>query len=130
MKKRIFLLGLCIPFCTFSASLLHHGCPYQGDVVQNKPHGKGVLTCADGRIYTGEFQHGKFHGKGQFISPNKPNVFLAPFGMRSGQVKGFVLVGQFYQGMATGLFKVYQNDKHLFNMNFKQGMLQKIMTTQ
>lgn len=126
MKKMIFLLGMCGAAWANAATLSHHGCQYQGDVAQQQPHGKGVLTCPDGRIYTGEFQRGEFHGNGQFVSPNTPNVFLSPFGMRSGKLKGFVLIGKFSNGMAHGTFKVYQNSKHLFNMNFDKGMVKEV----
>lgn len=130
MKKWIFLLGMCGAAWANAATLTHNGCAYQGDVVQNQPHGKGVLTCADGRIYTGEFQRGAFHGKGQFVSPNTPTVFLPPFGLRSGQVKGYVLVGQFNKGTAVGVFKIYQNGEHLFNMKFEKGMIKAVMPAQ
>lgn len=125
--KKIFLISVLLaPLLSHAAVMSHHGCQYQGDVVQHKPHGKGVLTCADGRIYTGEFAKGEFHGAGQFVSPNTPNVFLAPFGMRSGKLKGFVLIGKFAHGTAVGEFKVYQNGKHLFNMEFEKGMIKRV----
>ncbi len=126
MKTWITALLLTLPISTFAAALTHEGCQYQGDVAQQKPHGKGVLTCPDGRIYTGAFAKGEFHGTGQFVSPNTPNVFLAPFGMRSGKLKGFVLTGNFSQGMAHGTFKVYQNSQHLFNMKFEKGMVKEV----
>lgn len=125
--KKLFLISLLLaPIFSHANTMVHNGCQYQGEITQQKPHGKGVLTCADGRIYTGAFANGEFHGAGQFVAPNTPNVFLSPFGMRSGKLKGYVLIGRFEKGTAVGLFKVYQNGKHLFNMQFEKGMLQAI----
>ncbi|ULJ63074.1 hypothetical protein MIS46_03195 [Wielerella bovis] len=130
MKKWISLILLTAALPIMAQSkMVHNGCHYQGDVANGKPHGKGVLTCPDGRIYTGEFAQGEFHGTGQFVSPNAPNVFLSPFGMRSGKLKGFVLNGKFRHGSAVGTFKVYQNGKHLLNMVFDKGMLKNVTAT-
>ena len=122
MKKYLFLL---INFCIASAwaqQLNHQGCAYQGNVVQNKPHGKGVLTCPDGRIYTGDFVRGEFEGQGQYIVPNQHGSLIAPFGMNSDKLKNMVLVGHFSRGMAHGKFKVYQDGNYLFNFTFHQGI--------
>ncbi|CAF0969415.1 unnamed protein product [Didymodactylos carnosus] len=42
---------------------------YNGDVYQNKKHGKGTLTWADGRTFTGHFYGDKRHGFGSFEIP-------------------------------------------------------------
>jgi len=42
-----------------------NGNVYGGKIDNNKPHGKGVMTNAKGKmIYAGEFQHGKPDGNG------------------------------------------------------------------
>lgn len=127
MKRLMLTLILC-PLLTQAqtATLTLNGCQYQGDIQNHQPHGQGALTCTDGRIYTGTFQNGEFHGKGQYIAPNNPNIFLAPFGLRSGQVKGMVLIGNFNHGTAQGNFKVLQNGQHTFNINFEHGMVKSI----
>ena len=34
--------------------------------MDGKPHGKGVMTYADGSTYKGEYKNGKPHGHGVF----------------------------------------------------------------
>ncbi|CAF1303005.1 unnamed protein product [Adineta steineri] len=45
-------------------------CKYTGDVYEEKKHGKGVLSWADGRTYTGAFFADRRHGFGIFHVPN------------------------------------------------------------
>ncbi|XP_053328215.1 alsin [Spea bombifrons] len=44
---------------------------YEGRWLSGKPHGKGVLSWPDGRIYTGNFRNGLEDGYGEYIIPNK-----------------------------------------------------------
>ncbi|XP_072236137.1 alsin isoform X2 [Leuresthes tenuis] len=44
---------------------------YEGRWLAGKPHGRGLLKWADGRIYTGAFKNGLEDGFGEFASPNK-----------------------------------------------------------
>ncbi|MDK4669925.1 hypothetical protein [Kingella kingae] len=122
MKKYLISLFLLAMQPALADTLAYNGCQYQGEVAQQKPHGKGTLTCRDGRIYSGEFKHGQFHGKGQYIVPNQHSLSIAPFGMNSDKIKGMVLVGTFANDMAHGKFKVYQDGKHLFNFTFERGI--------
>lgn len=39
-------------------------CQYKGSFVRDQWHGTGEYSCCDGRVYKGEFQYGKKHGKG------------------------------------------------------------------
>lgn len=41
---------------------------YDGDVVNDRPEGRGVLTLDDGDRYEGEFHEGRCHGKGVFVN--------------------------------------------------------------
>lgn len=43
---------------------------YQGDLYDEKKHGKGVLSWPDGRVYTGAFFADRRHGFGIFHTPN------------------------------------------------------------
>ena len=45
------------------------GSRYIGEQLQGEPHGEGILTYANGRYYTGGFQHARFHGKGVLFDP-------------------------------------------------------------
>ena len=38
--------------------------------MNDKKHGYGELFWPDGRIYKGEWKHGRQHGKGQYICLN------------------------------------------------------------
>lgn len=127
MNKNLFaaaLLACSLPLQ--AADLTHNGCRYQGETEHGKPHGRGALSCPDGRIYTGNFAAGEFHGSGQYVAPAAASVFLAPFGMRSGKVKGMVLSGRFQNGLAHGRFKVLKGGEHLFDMDFERGMIKSI----
>ncbi|CAJ0968670.1 unnamed protein product [Ranitomeya imitator] len=44
---------------------------YEGRWISGKPHGRGVLSWPDGRIYTGDFRNGLEDGYGEYILPNK-----------------------------------------------------------
>ena len=99
------------------------GCQYQGASLHGKPNGQGALTCADGRVYTGAFKNGQFHGKGQYVVPNRHSLMLAPFNMNSDKLRNMVLTGTFVNGLANGKFKVFQEGKHVFNMQFDRGIV-------
>ena len=43
---------------------------YVGDLTNDLPDGKGVMTYKDGSSYDGEWKKGKRYGKGKFIWPN------------------------------------------------------------
>lgn len=43
---------------------------YNGEIVWDKPNGKGKLTFDNGDVYKGKFKDGKFHGKGVFYYAN------------------------------------------------------------
>ena len=101
----------------------HDGCQYQGASLHGKPHGQGALTCADGRVYTGAFKNGQFHGKGQYVVPNRHSLMLAPFNMNSDKLRNMVLTGTFVNGLANGKFKVFQEGKHVFDMQFDRGIV-------
>ena len=41
----------------------HGYCIYEGTFERDFFHGDGVFTCADGRVYRGQYRNGKRHGK-------------------------------------------------------------------
>ncbi len=47
---------------------------YSGEVVDNKPHGQGILTLPDGSMYTGAFVDGKMQGTGTWTKPDGKEV--------------------------------------------------------
>lgn len=54
----------------------------------------------DGKIYEGEFQHNKFHGKGKLTWPNQKAIYTGDFinGRREGRGKIVYLSGKIYEG--------------------------------
>ncbi|XP_075685852.1 alsin [Rhinoderma darwinii] len=44
---------------------------YEGRWISGKPHGRGVLSWPDGRVYTGDFRNGLEDGYGEYIIPSK-----------------------------------------------------------
>lgn len=43
---------------------------YNGNYVDDKKHGDGEYTWADGRVYRGQWLNGKQHGIGFMVLPN------------------------------------------------------------
>ena len=43
---------------------------YEGEYLNDKKHGFGVYTWADGRQYHGMWKDGKQHGEGKYILPS------------------------------------------------------------
>jgi len=44
------------------------GSKYVGELLDNRPHGSGIMSYADGTKYSGGWAGGKKHGKGTFIA--------------------------------------------------------------
>ena len=47
-------------------------CYYEGDFVNDKIDGHGVLQYGDGSIYVGQFKDSKKHGKGKLVHKPLP----------------------------------------------------------
>lgn len=45
----------------------HVGISYDGDKINDEPHGFGQMTMQDGSKYTGNFFSGQFHGDGELV---------------------------------------------------------------
>jgi len=43
---------------------------YRGELLSEKPHGKGTVTWPDGSRYSGEWKNGLYHGEGVFVWSN------------------------------------------------------------
>ena len=64
---------------------------YKGDVLNGKPHGKGVKLFENGDYYEGEWKHGFFEGKGRLVCPATRMVYDGNF--KKGVPHGY---GNFY----------------------------------
>jgi hypothetical protein len=75
------------------------GNDYEGDLVNDEPHGKGKLTSPDGSSYEGDFADGIPHGKGKKTFANR-NVYEGDFweGKQQGKGKFTWTNGDIYQG--------------------------------
>ena len=40
---------------------------YEGEFLNGKKHGDGVITYADGNVYIGHWREGRRHGHGQYL---------------------------------------------------------------
>ncbi len=47
-----------------------NGDKYEGQMLRDQMHGRGIFTCAKGYVYTGEFKHGKPNGLGKLVYDN------------------------------------------------------------
>lgn len=47
-----------------------NGDKYEGQMLHEQMHGRGIFTCAQGYVYTGEFRHGKPNGLGKLVYDN------------------------------------------------------------
>jgi hypothetical protein len=54
----------------FITRVLPNGDKYEGQVLQDQMHGRGIFTSSQGYIYTGEFRYGKPHGLGKLVYDN------------------------------------------------------------
>ena len=68
-----------------SNSISFNGGIYNGSLLNDRPHGRGFLTYADGRRYDGDFVNGMPHGRGRMKYTNG-NVYIGDFanGLREG----------------------------------------------
>jgi hypothetical protein len=70
---------------------------YEGEIINGKPNGIGIINYTNGNKYEGEVKNGERHGKGKQMSPD-----------------GTWQEGEWDKDKATGNFIFYQNDKITF----------------
>ena len=98
---------------------LMDGSEYEGDVVQGKKEGKGILKFRDGTIYDGEFKDDVFHGNG-ILKYNNGRKYEGNFkeGKMDGSGKfiwedGKTYVGSYVNDKKEGQGKlIYNSDKY------------------
>ncbi|XP_062972239.1 alsin [Elgaria multicarinata webbii] len=86
---------------------------YDGRWLSGKPHGRGVLKWADGRMYSGMFRHGLEDGHGEYKVPNK---ILNKSDHYAGYWKEGKMCGQGIYSYASG--EVYEGS---FQDNMRHG---------
>jgi hypothetical protein len=47
------------------------GAKYEGNYIEGKKHGRGILNFADNSRYEGEFNLNDIHGSGTYVWPDK-----------------------------------------------------------
>lgn len=65
-KKVVFFLlfEFLISSSLYAEVIRYNGGMYEGEIVDNLPHGQGTYTRTDGFKYIGEWKHGEMHGSG------------------------------------------------------------------
>ena len=118
---------------------------YKGEInLAGEPHGKGVMTMADGRIYKGTFVNGLEHGRGEFTDATGTYQMLTRHGQdvskirlypkeacnvdeRNGYVhmkhsNGNEFKGEVKDGMAHGTGVIVYADKSYYEGSFENGV--------
>jgi hypothetical protein len=98
---------------------LMDGSEYEGDVVQGKKEGKGILKFKDGTVYEGEFKDDDFNGNG-ILKYNNGRKYEGNFkeGKMDGNGKfiwedGKTYIGSYVNDKKHGQGKlIYNNDKY------------------
>ena len=54
----------------FTTHIWPNGDKYEGQMLQEQMHGRGIFTCTQGYVYTGEFKYGKPNGLGKLVYDN------------------------------------------------------------
>ena len=54
----------------FITHIWPNGDKYEGQMLQEQMHGRGIFTCIQGYVYTGEFKYGKPNGMGKLVCDN------------------------------------------------------------
>ena len=95
---------------------------YKGDLVNKKPHGKGIRYCDDSELilYEGEFKDGLYDGQG------KLNLFSGG-SQSNGQYFSSYYKGEYCKGIKHGLIETYSEGKTKYynsaTSEYKMGLL-------
>lgn len=98
--------------------LLKSNYSYEGDIIDNEPHGKGIFSYVNGDRYTGQCKHGKLDGFGvyTFKSGAKYTGFFS-YGKQHGvgtfEDEKNIYKGTWRNDRKHGMF--YRTQKQLFN---------------
>jgi hypothetical protein len=74
--------------------VLPTGEEYEGELLENRRHGNGVMTRADGTSYVGEFKHGLYDGQG--------TLTLGTHRIAGRVISGWKYVGEWRSGKRHG----------------------------
>ena len=106
------------------------GDKYEGEVVNNKPNGKGIYYSITGEIKEGEFIDGRLNGKGKmtlnngfFLEGNFVDDELDGFG-KTININGEMYEGEFKKGIREGKGKLILSNEDRFEGNYLKGKLE------
>ena len=108
-----------------------NGDSYEGDMQNDKLHGKGKRTCTNGSSYNGEWQNGKPHGQGKTTCTNGDNYEGQwQIGFPHGQgkmtdVNGDSYEGDMQNGKPHGKGKRTCTNGSSYNGEWQNGILQR-----
>eukprot|EP00929_Paragymnodinium_shiwhaense_P108258 TRINITY_DN7458_c0_g1_i1.p1 TRINITY_DN7458_c0_g1~~TRINITY_DN7458_c0_g1_i1.p1 ORF type:complete len:587 (-),score=53.16 TRINITY_DN7458_c0_g1_i1:79-1839(-) len=102
------------------------GNKYEGQLVDGKRHGRGVLTLGDGTTYDADWRNDRRHGEGSELFPDGSR-FTGKYadGLRSGHgvmtwPEGSRYCGQFSRGRANGEGHLLRTDGSVYKGNFSE----------
>jgi len=99
---------------------------YDGEWVDNKPHGQGRVVWSNGAIYTGQFEAGKYHGLGVYVWPSgKKFVGRWEAGIKNGHglytwPNGKKYDGEYVDGLKEGYGRMTWTDGSMYCGGFKK----------
>jgi hypothetical protein len=99
---------------------------YDGEWLQDKPHGQGRVVWSNGAIYTGHFESGKYHGLGVYQYPNgKKFVGRWSAGLKHGRglyqwPNGMKYDGEYVNGLREGYGRLVFVDGSTYCGGFKR----------
>lgn len=101
------------------------GSHYEGDLINDIPNGKGIMTYASGEIYTGEWKDGKRNGKGT-MTYAEGDVYKGEWkdGKRNGQgtytwADGDIYEGEFKDGLSDGYGTITYTNGNVYEGEWK-----------
>jgi hypothetical protein len=98
---------------------------YDGEWIQDQPHGQGRVVWSNGAIYTGQFQFGKYHGLGVYVWPSgKKFVGRWENGIKNGHglytwPNGKKYDGEYKDGLKHGYGRMIWADGSTYYGGFK-----------
>ncbi|KAF2345740.1 VPS9 domain, partial [Trinorchestia longiramus] len=114
----------------FTKHPLYKTATYEGDWVSGKPHGVGVMTWGDGRVYTGGMKSGQFWGAGELRCPSG-SLISNYFPMEGALAGASLCSGDWVAGKMSGWGEIYYHDGSMYsgylenNLYEKHGVLQR-----